>query len=495
MEESVPIYLEPKFDYVIIKINEDYIKERGSIYEATRRAWKAKLENAMQYKYVLSVNKGVVLEVFEVEQWQECAAEPGRIEFVGHVASGSMANQVKGKMIPEYYCTKGLASPFLYKRELSIYEEPEFDYVIIKINEDYIEERGSVYETTRWAWKAKLENAKKYKYVLSVGKGVVLEVFEVEKWMDSERDPGRIEFVGHVAPDSIAKQVKGKMIPEYYRVKGLASPFLYKKNVEAGAETTEPAADTATAELERLLAEAEKAKAELARIQAEAAKAKAEAEAARAEAEKARAEAEKAKAEAEKAAAPTFKTVKIGSQVWMAENLALTKDRDGNELVLGKDYFYPNGDEKNVAKYGLLYTWDAAMRIAPKGWHLPSDDEWTQLTDYVSGQKEYVCGDNSKNIAKALASTEGWNSADGLYEVGNNPNANNATGFGALPAGFYGNRYNIYRYFGGDAYFWSATENNSDNAYGRCLYSRNVGVYGVNGNKYGGFSVRCLRDN
>ena len=433
MEENVPIYLEPKFEYVIIKINEDYIKERGSIYEATRRAWKAKLENAMQYKYVLSVNKGVVLEVFEVEQWQECAAEPGRIEFVGHVASDSIANQVKGKMIPEYYRTKGLASPFLYKRELSIYEEPEFDYVIIKINEDYIEERGSVYETTRWAWKAKLENAKKYRYVLSVGKGVVLEVFEVEKWMDSERDPGRIEFVGHVAPDSIAKQVKGKLIPECYRVKGLASPFLYKKNVEAGAETTEPAA-------------------------------------------------------------PTFKTVKIGSQVWTAENLALTKDRDGNELVLGEDYFYPNGDEKNVAKYGLLYTWEAAMRIAPKGWHLPTDDEWTQLTDYVSSQKKYVCGDDSENIAKALASTEGWNSNDKLYAVGNNPSANNATGFSAVPAGDYicGDSCTDFGYV---AKFWSATEN----------YDRFVFVLGIHRdaafvfhNKHGykdnGYSVRCLRD-
>ena len=71
--ENAPIYLEPKFDYVIIKINENFIKERGSVYEATRRAWKAKLETAQKYKYVLAVNAGIVLEVFEVEQWQVCA--------------------------------------------------------------------------------------------------------------------------------------------------------------------------------------------------------------------------------------------------------------------------------------------------------------------------------------------------------------------------------------------------------------------------------------
>ena len=147
-------------------------------------------------------------------------------------------------MIPEYYRVRGLASPFLYKRDLSIYEEPDFDYIIIKINEEHIEERGSIYETTRRAWKAKLESARPYKYVFSVGRGVVLEVFEVEQWQVCAEYPDRIEFVGHVAPDSIAKQVKGKMIPEYYRVRGLASPFLYKKKLAANAEISEPAAPT-----------------------------------------------------------------------------------------------------------------------------------------------------------------------------------------------------------------------------------------------------------
>ena len=118
----------------------------------------------------------------------------------------------------------------------NIYIEPSnLDYIIIKTKDEMIAERGSLYEATRKAWYAKLETAKPYKYVLSVTQGVVREVYEVEKWQMSG-DSDRIEFIGHVAPEYIKEWFMGKMIPEKYRVKGLASPFLYKKLVD-GEET------------------------------------------------------------------------------------------------------------------------------------------------------------------------------------------------------------------------------------------------------------------
>lgn len=110
------------------------------------------------------------------------------------------------------------------------YVEPaNVDYVIIKTSEKNINTNGSLYEATRRAWKASLENARKYKYALSVIYGIVREVYEVDKWIRSTEVEDRVEFIGHTAPDNIRTLFIGKMIPAKYRAKGLASPFLYKK--------------------------------------------------------------------------------------------------------------------------------------------------------------------------------------------------------------------------------------------------------------------------
>ncbi len=208
----------------------------------------------------------------------------------------------------------------------------------------------------------------------------------------------------------------------------------------------------------------------------------------------------------------TYNTVQIGNQCWMKENLRTTKYADNTVIALGNGASYdvayryvPNNDNGNVATYGYLYNWKAVMRnsssssstpsnvqgICPTGWHVPSDAEWTQLTDYVSSQSAYCCSGNTSNIAKALASTTGWNSSSTTCAVGNTPSSNNATGFSALPAGYYSGSYN---YFGFDAAFWSATEYSSDGAYFRYLGYNNAGVVRHSNDKTYGYSVRCVRD-
>ena len=209
-----------------------------------------------------------------------------------------------------------------------------------------------------------------------------------------------------------------------------------------------------------------------------------------------------------------YKTVKLGNQVWMAENLRTTRYADGTLIPLGTEgnyvvayRYYPDGNSANVSDYGCLYNWAAVMNgsassdanpsgvqgICPDGWHVPSDAEWTELGIYVSSQSQYVCGDYT-GIAKALASEEGWNSLTDPYdicEVGINPDANNATGFSARPAGgYYGN----YDSFGGNANFWSATQNGSGVAYARGLYYNNATVDRSSSNKDNGYSVRCIRN-
>ncbi len=117
---NIPVYAEPEgIDYIIIKVKENVINgdRGGNLYETTRRAWHAKLETAMPYKYVLSVVGGVVQEVYKVSRWYTSPTDAPRIEFEGEVAEFSVRNLFVGKMIPECYRQKGLASPFLYKKK------------------------------------------------------------------------------------------------------------------------------------------------------------------------------------------------------------------------------------------------------------------------------------------------------------------------------------------------------------------------------------------
>ena len=130
--------------------------------------------------------------------------------------------------------------------------------------------------------------------------------------------------------------------------------------------------------------------------------------------------------------------------------------------------------------------------ICPTGWHVPSDAEWSQLTDYVSSKSQYYCSNNPENIAKALASTSNWSSSATTCVVGNTPSNNNATGFSALPAGAYTD--NGYHNSGTNALFWSATESSSSVVYDRQLYYHTATVSRSNFFKYSGFSVRCVRD-
>jgi hypothetical protein len=112
-----PIYDEPEgLDYVIIKTSNNAIQINGSLYEATRRAWRAKLERAQNMKFVLSVIGGIVREVYEVDEWYISPESENRIEFNGKPACDEISNLFRGKMIPECYRKKGMSSPFLYKR-------------------------------------------------------------------------------------------------------------------------------------------------------------------------------------------------------------------------------------------------------------------------------------------------------------------------------------------------------------------------------------------
>jgi len=192
----------------------------------------------------------------------------------------------------------------------------------------------------------------------------------------------------------------------------------------------------------------------------------------------------------------SYKIVKIGTQVWMAENLKTAKYNDGTTIPNVTDYdqwsnlttgawAYYNNDAANNAKYGKLYNWYAVnpttngnKNICPTGWHVPTDAEWTVLTDYLGGAS--VAGGKMKEVG-----TTNWRSP--------NTDVTNTSLFTGLPGGarFYLGYYNA---IGFNGFWWSSTEYNTSDAWYRYLNYYDGNAYRYSYGKSYGLSVRCLRD-
>ena len=165
----------------------------------------------------------------------------------------------------------------------------------------------------------------------------------------------------------------------------------------------------------------------------------------------------------------TGRTARIGSQTWMAENL--------NRATTNSKCYENSAD--SCAKYGRLYLWDDAKNACPSGWHLPSDDEWTMLTDYVGGES---------TAGGKLRSTSGWYSQD--YFDGN---GTDDYGFSALPGGV-GDSVGSFGSSSIFGYWWSATEVDANWALDRYMHFNGDNAYrGVN-RKTSLFSVRCVQN-
>ncbi len=200
----------------------------------------------------------------------------------------------------------------------------------------------------------------------------------------------------------------------------------------------------------------------------------------------------------------TYKTVIIGTQQWMAENLKVSKYSDGTTIPNITDntqwsnlttgaWTYYNNDPANNTKYGKLYNWYAVSpttngnkNVCPTGWHVPTDAEWMVLIDYLGGTS--VAGGKMKEVG-----TTSW--------ISPNTDATNTSLFTGLPGGFRDNNGNYFN-IGYDGDWWSSTEGNTSNAWWRNLNYNFGNAYGFGydgpdssyiSNKEQGLSVRCLR--
>jgi len=163
-----------------------------------------------------------------------------------------------------------------------------------------------------------------------------------------------------------------------------------------------------------------------------------------------------------------YKTVVIGGNRWMAENLNY-QSQTGNSWCYGND-------NSNCGNYGRLYDWKTAKMACMAGWHLPSRQEWSNSVKTAGGDRK---------AGKKLKAKNGWNKKD---------NGTDGFGFSALPGGnrnsaghFYGSGYN--------GYWWTATEHGDYYAYHRNMYCNYDNVKEFNSYKSNGFSVRCVSDN
>jgi uncharacterized protein (TIGR02145 family) len=180
----------------------------------------------------------------------------------------------------------------------------------------------------------------------------------------------------------------------------------------------------------------------------------------------------------------TYKTTKIGTQTWMAQNL--------NFNASGSKCYENQGSY--CQKYGRLYNWNTALNVCPKGWHLPSNAEWDKLYRFADGTSGTESPYKSETAGKLLKTTSGWVD-DGS---GTDGNGTDKYGFSALPGGYYdyhGDPDNSFYFVGCTGVWWSASQAIADSAYYRVIDCQDGDTAGsLPGIKYDLYSVRCLQD-
>ncbi len=203
-----------------------------------------------------------------------------------------------------------------------------------------------------------------------------------------------------------------------------------------------------------------------------------------------------------------YQAVKIGTQVWTVENLWTTKYNDGTPITQDTSaatwsnattekfcYYNNTTNTDTIKKYRALYNWYAVdtKKLAPAGWHVPTDAEWNTLQYYLIANGYNWDGTTTGNkIAKSLAAKADWKAFSAPGTIGNNVAENNKSGFSALPGGCRNNDGGfLFQTLG---YWWSATEDGAPAAYSRNLASAFEDLYTNSTGKSFGLSVRLVKD-
>lgn len=189
-----------------------------------------------------------------------------------------------------------------------------------------------------------------------------------------------------------------------------------------------------------------------------------------------------------------YNSVTIGEQCWLTENLKTTRYNDGTLIPKVSDFWtwsnldtpgycwYNNDSLAYIQTYGALYNWHvvATGKLCPQGWHVPTDAEWTELTDYL-------CGNSLASGKLKESGTIHWNNPNG--------ESTNISRFTALPGGYRSDRDGAFFSIRDNGSWWSISENDSNNAWMRAMTNYGTtDVRVISADKKYGISVRCLKD-
>jgi uncharacterized protein (TIGR02145 family) len=212
----------------------------------------------------------------------------------------------------------------------------------------------------------------------------------------------------------------------------------------------------------------------------------------------------------------TYQSVTICSQTWTQSNLNVSKYSDGSPIPQVTDptalvnlttgaWCYYNNDPASEAVYGKLYNWYAAAgiydaaslanpalrkKLAPTGWHVSTDDEWSTLINCLDPNADG--GNNYNAVGSKMKATGTIQAGTGLWESPNT-GATNETGFTGLPGGFLAN-YGVFSDVGNAGHWWSSSEYNITFGWSHYLYHNDRNVFKATNSKKSGMSVRCLKD-
>ncbi len=203
-----------------------------------------------------------------------------------------------------------------------------------------------------------------------------------------------------------------------------------------------------------------------------------------------------------------YSTIQIGNQTWFAQNLQTTTYADGTPIPFISDNVewtqatsdgycdvYNNTDSS--ALYGKFYNWYAVEteKLCPTGWHVPNDQEWSELRTYlIENGFNYDSTTVDNKIAKSIAITEGWTISTQEGSVGYSQHENNSTGFCGLPAGNRASNTGSFYYKTYTAYWWSYTQESTNYAYRWAISNTSVSFNSESYSKKMGYSVRCIKD-